>query len=175
MRYFANKLGYHAYFGPKTVTGTYGTAMLSKYPIENPRSVFTFSDQDEIGTAEAEITVGERQITIFNVHPAGSDEAMLVFARILVNRANEKPDVIAIGDYNLRDHEVPYLLIDEFYKNAWMEIYPTGVDDEGLDMSGENRIDHIFVSPHLTVRNPVYVLPPDSRTDHPVHWAEIFW
>jgi endonuclease/exonuclease/phosphatase family metal-dependent hydrolase len=175
IRYYANKLGYHAYFGPKTVTGTYGTGILSKYPLENPRSVFTFSDQDEIGTAEAEISVGGRKFTIFNVHPDGSDEAKLVFARTLVERANEKPDVIAIGDYNLRGWEVPYLLVDEFYKNAWMDVYPTGIDENGLDMSGENRIDHIFVSPHLEVRKPVYILPPESWTDHPVHWAEISW
>ena len=175
IRYYANKLGYHAYFGPKTVTGTYCTAILSKYPLENPRSLFTYSDQDEIGTAEAEISVGGRIFTIFNVHPDGSDEAKLVFAQTLVDRANEKPDVIAIGDYNLRGWEEPYLLIDELYKNAWMDVYPTGIDENGLDMSGENRIDHIFVSQHLGVRNPVYILPPESWTDHPVHWAEIFW
>jgi endonuclease/exonuclease/phosphatase family metal-dependent hydrolase len=42
-------------------------------------------------------------------------------------------------------------------------------------MSGDNRIDHIFVSKTLSVRDPVYVLPPASATDHPVHWAEIVW
>lgn len=45
----------------------------------------------------------------------------------------------------------------------------------GVDMSGRNRIDHIFVSHSLGVRNPFYILPPESATDHPVHWAEIFW
>lgn len=175
IRYYANQLGYRSYFGPTTVTGTYGTALLSKYPLENPRSVFTFSDQDEIGTAEAEITVGGTQFTIFNVHPAGSDEAKLVFASSLVERANQKGNIIALGDYNLRGWEEPYLLIDAGYKNAWMDAYPGGVDDQGLDMSGEERIDHIFVSPHLKILDPVYVLPPESQTDHPVHWAEILW
>ncbi len=175
IRYYANKLGYHAYFGPKTVTGTYGTAILSKYPLENPRSVFSYSDQDEIGTAEAEITVGGIEFTIFNVHPDGSEEAKMVFARILVKRANQKLNVIAIGDYNLRGWEEAYLYIDDYYKNAWMDIYPSGLDDDGLDMSGVNRIDHIFVSPNLIVQNPTYLLPPDSWTDHPVHWTEISW
>jgi endonuclease/exonuclease/phosphatase family metal-dependent hydrolase len=175
IRYYANELGYYAYFGPKTVTGTYGTAILSRYLLENLRSVFTFSDQDEIGTAEAEITVGGKKITIYNVHPAGSDEAKMVFARTLVDRAIQKSNVIAIGDYNLRGGEVPYLLIDEFYINAWMDVYPSGIDDDGLDMSGENRIDHIFVSPHFIVKNPIYLLPPESWTDHPAHWAEITW
>jgi endonuclease/exonuclease/phosphatase family metal-dependent hydrolase len=175
IRYYANKLGYHAYFGPKTVTGTYGTAILSKYPLENPRTVFTYSDQDEIGTAEVEISVRGKEFTIFNVHPDGSEEAKMVFAKTLVERADQKSDVIALGDYNLRAWEEPYLIIDETYKNAWMDVYPSGIDDDGLDMSGRNRIDHIFVSPHLNIRNPIYLLPPDSWTDHPAHWAEIFW
>jgi endonuclease/exonuclease/phosphatase family metal-dependent hydrolase len=175
IRYYANKLGYHTYFGPKTVTGTYGTAILSKYPLENPRTVFTYSDQDEIGTAEAEISVGSKEFTIFNVHPDGSEEAKMVFATTLVERADQKKDVIAIGDYNLRGWEDPYLYIDETYKNAWMDVYPSGIDDDGLDMSGINRIDHIFVSPHITVRNPIYLLPPESWTDHPTHWAELSW
>jgi endonuclease/exonuclease/phosphatase family metal-dependent hydrolase len=128
--YYANKLGYHTYFGPKTVTGTYGTAILSKYPLENPRSVFSFSDQDEIGTAQAEIKVGDKEFTIFNVHPDGSEEAKMVFAKNLVERAGQKSDVIAIGDYNLRDWEEPYLLIDDHYKNAWMDVYPSGINVE---------------------------------------------
>jgi endonuclease/exonuclease/phosphatase family metal-dependent hydrolase len=175
IRYYANKLGYHTYYGPKTVTGTYGTAILSKYPLENIRTVFTYSDQDEIGTAEAEIRVGDKRFTIFNVHPAGSDLAMMAFTESLLSRAANAENVLAIGDYNLRGWETAYLLIDAEYKNAWMDVYPTGIDENGLDMSGENRIDHIFLSPHLIVEDTVYVLPPESWTDHPVHWAVISW
>jgi endonuclease/exonuclease/phosphatase family metal-dependent hydrolase len=175
IRYYANQLGYHSYFGPTTVTGTYGTAILSKYPLENTRAVFTFSDQDEIGTAEAEITVGGTTFSIFNVHPDGSDEAKMVFANTLVDRASQQEHVIALGDYNLRGWEQAYLVVDAHYKNAWMDAYPSGVDDQGLDMSGRERIDHIFVSPHLQVADPVYKLPPTSWTDHPVHWTDISW
>jgi hypothetical protein len=42
-------------------------------------------------------------------------------------------------------------------------------------MSGENRIDHIFLSPNLTALDPTYILPPESATDHPVHWTDITW
>jgi hypothetical protein len=83
--------------------------------------------------------------------------------------------VIALGDYNLRDYEEAYKLIDSLYTNAWTGVYPSEISPDGVDMSGENRIDHIFFSPSLGVRNPIYILPPDSATDHPVHWAEIFW
>jgi endonuclease/exonuclease/phosphatase family metal-dependent hydrolase len=92
-----------------------------------------------------------------------------------LERSQGQPYVIALGDYNLRDYEEAYRLIDRVYTNAWVIIYPTRISTDGTDMSGENRIDHIFVSPDLGVRDPVYRLPPDSATDHAIHWAEIFW
>jgi endonuclease/exonuclease/phosphatase family metal-dependent hydrolase len=175
VRYFASKLGYHSYYGPTTVTGTFGTAILSKYPLHNTRTAFSFSDQDEIGTAEAEIEVGGRRLTIYDVHPDGSDAAKLAFARSLLERSGDKTDVIALGDYNLRDHEEAYQLIAGQFTNAWVSVYPSKIGSDVTDMSGDNRIDHIFVSISLGVRNPIYLLPPASATDHPVHWAEIFW
>jgi endonuclease/exonuclease/phosphatase family metal-dependent hydrolase len=175
VRYFAEKLGYYSYYGPTTVIGTYGTAILSKVPLLNTRTVFTYSDKDEIGTTEAEIEVNGIRFTIYNVHPDGSDTAMLVFAKTLLERSQGKPYVIALGDYNLRDYEEAYKLINSVYTNAWVSVYPSKISADGVDMSGENRIDHIFVSPALGVRNPIYVLVPESATDHAVHWAEIFW
>ena len=73
VRYFAEKLGYYSYYGPTPGTGTFGTAILSKYPLVNTRTAFTFSDKDETGVAEAEIEVNGMRISIYNVHPDGSD------------------------------------------------------------------------------------------------------
>ena len=99
----------------------------------------------------------------------------LAFASTLVERAGEYEHVIALGDYNLRGDEQGYLIVDAVYVNAWMSTYPTGVSPDGTDMSCRNRIDHIFVSESFTVVNPIYVLPPDSWTDHPVHWTDLTW
>jgi endonuclease/exonuclease/phosphatase family metal-dependent hydrolase len=175
VRYYAGKLGYYSYYGPTTITGTFGTAILSRYPLQNTRAVFTFSDQDEIGTAEAEIEIGGKLFTVYNVHPDGSDAAMLAFADSLLERSKDKLNVIALGDYNLRDYEGAYHLINDVYTNAWVSVYPSKISPDGTDMSGENRIDHIFFSSSLLAQNPVYILPPDSATDHPLHWAEITW
>jgi endonuclease/exonuclease/phosphatase family metal-dependent hydrolase len=175
VRYFTEGLGYYSYYGPKTVTGTFGTAILSRFPLENTRTSFMYSDKDEIGVAEAEVEVGGLRFTIYDVHPAGSDAAMLAFAQALLQRSQDKPFVIALGDYNLRDYEKPYQLIDSVYTNAWTSVYPSEISTEGVDMSGENRIDHIFLSPNLTAIDPTYILPPESATDHPVHWADIQW
>ncbi len=91
VRYFTEKLGYYSYYGPTPGTGTFGTAILSKYPLQNTRSVFIFSDKDETGVAEAEIEVNGMRFTIYDVHPDSSDTAMLVFARTLVDRRRIKP------------------------------------------------------------------------------------
>jgi endonuclease/exonuclease/phosphatase family metal-dependent hydrolase len=175
VRYFADQLGYYSYFGPSTVTGTFGTAILSKYPLEKTHTIFTFSDQDEVGTAEAQIVVGGRILSIYDVHPDGSDTAKQLFAQTLLDRSVDKAYVIALGDYNLRDYEAAYQAIDAVYTNSWVSVYPSKIGRDGIDMSGDNRIDHIFISTSLGARNPVYVLAPDSATDHPVHWTEIFW
>ncbi|MFN3309184.1 MAG: endonuclease/exonuclease/phosphatase family protein, partial [Anaerolineales bacterium] len=90
VRYFAGKLGYYAYYGPGPISGTYGTAILSKYPLSNTHIIFSYSDQDEIGTAVAEIEIGGRRFSIYNVHPDGSDTAMMVFAQTLLEQIGDK-------------------------------------------------------------------------------------
>ena len=71
---------------------------------------------------------------------------MLVWAESLLERSKDKFNVIALGDYNLRDYEEAYQLIASVYTNAWVSVYPSKIDSDGMDMSGENRIDHIFFS-----------------------------
>jgi endonuclease/exonuclease/phosphatase family metal-dependent hydrolase len=175
VRFYAGKLGYFSYYGPKTVTGTYGTALLSRYPLIHPRHFFTYSDQDEIGSVEAQIEVGGRTIAVFNVHPDGSDAAMLSFAQALIERAEAFDSIIAMGDYNLRQGEAAFELIDAVYKDAWLEADTPGMvqgDGQGIE---EAWIDHIFVSPELLSLAPIYRLPPASATDHPALWATIAW
>lgn len=175
VRYFADKLGYYSYFGPKTIAGTYGTAILSKFPLLNTQTVFMFSDKDETGVAEAEVKVAGLTFSIYDVHPDSSDPAMVGFARTLIARSQGKPYVIAMGDYNLRDYEEAYKLLASVFINAWTSVYPSEISQDGVDMSGENRIDHIFLSRNLTALNPTYILPPASATDHAVHWTDITW
>ncbi|MBN2047862.1 MAG: endonuclease/exonuclease/phosphatase family protein [Anaerolineaceae bacterium] len=160
VRYYASMLGYDHYYGPTTVTGTYGTAILSRYPLENPRVVFSYSDTDEIGTAEAEVVVGGRRFTIYNVHPDGSDQAMRIFAQTLLDRSAGKENVIALGDYNLRSNEEAFQMIDAVYDNV---------------PGSEGHIDHIFLSSDLRMESAVYLPAPESATDHPLLYAVVTW
>ena len=160
VRYYASSLGYYSYYGPTTVTGTFGTAILSKYPLLNPGVLFSYSDSDEIGTTEAEIEVAGRRFTLYDVHPDGSDTAKLAWAQTLLARAQGKPNVIALGDYNSRKSDPAYQLFAGVYTNAWTSVYPSEISSDGTDMSGRNRIDHIFVSPIPASAQPeVYPAP----------------
>jgi endonuclease/exonuclease/phosphatase family metal-dependent hydrolase len=175
VRWYAEQLGYYSYYGPKTVGGSYGTAILSKYPLADTRTVYMYSDKDETGVAEAEIVVGGRRLAIYDVHPDSSAPAMAGFARNLIARSRDKVYAIMMGDYNLRGSDEAYAIMAGSYANAWTRVYPEGVGADGLDMRGDIRIDHIFVSAALEPRDPHYILPPASGTDHPVHWADLFW
>jgi len=173
VRLFAARLGYYSYYGPATVTGTFGTAILSKYPLENPRVIFSYSDTDEIGTTAAEIVVDGKRFTIFDVHPDGSDTAKLAFVQTLLAQSAGLQNVIILGDFNMDPSQPAYKLVAAKYKEAWASAYPSGIGPDGVDMT--QRIDHIFVSPDLETRNPAYLQPPASASDHPLHWTEVVW
>ncbi|MFX1376223.1 MAG: endonuclease/exonuclease/phosphatase family protein [Promethearchaeota archaeon] len=169
VRYFANRLNFYSFYGPRTVTGTFGTAILSKYPIINPTTFFTFSDTDEIGTIEAQIKVGA---TIFNVyvsHPAGSDEAKLAHIQALMDRISGKPNVISMGDFNSRENSTYYNASVAVLQDVWLTKLSGGIDGPSFDVA--ERIDHIFVSLSFTVTETWYITDPQS--DHPALWTNI--
>ena len=160
VRYYASQLGYYSYFGPTTSTGTYGTALLSRYPLDNVHVVFSYSDKDEIGTTVAEIVVDGKRFTIFNVHPDGTDTAMLAFADTLLAQSAGLENVIALGDYNLRHTEEAYQRIAAVYHH---------------EPGSEGHIDHIFLSHDLQMEEHTYIPAPESATDHPLLFATITW
>lgn len=195
-KYFGAKLGYHIYYGPHTVSGTYGTAILSRFPLKNPRTFFTYSDQDEVGTAMAEIEIDGKTFAFFNSHPSGSIPRRC-HAEELVRQAAAYEYVIAVGDYNATPRDESYRLLTARLKDSWAERFPDGVGrlhpvlrprgairshgssgrvspaDDTIAMP--DRIDHVFLSPTLKVIDSFYLPAPASQTDHPAHWAVITW
>jgi endonuclease/exonuclease/phosphatase family metal-dependent hydrolase len=166
-RYYGHHLGYYVYYGPPTVAGTFGTAILSRYPLEATRVIYSYSDQDEIGTAVAEINVSGRRFRIYNVHPDGSRAAKLGMVDAVLDDAADAQHVIVLGDFNARPETASYGRLAGRYTNAWRAAHPT---ESNLD-----RIDHIFLSAGLEVLDAVYLPPPASASDHPAHWATVVW
>ena len=194
--YFGAKLGLHIYHGPNTVSGTYGTAILSRFPLRNPRSFFTFSDQDEIGTAVAEFEISGKTFTFFNSHPDGNLPSKRQ-AEELIRQATPCDYVIAVGDFNATPQAESYRIVTANLKDAWLEKHPDGIgrlhpvlrphgpirphpssgqlSAAGNQITLPGRIDHIFLSQPFQVIEAYYLPAPASQTDHPAHWAIVTW
>jgi len=169
VRYYADRLGMHSYYGPKTVPGTFGVALLSKYPIHTARTFFMFSEGEQTAAIEAEIEVGGRVFTVYVTHLGNGGD--IVQQKAILHEAAGKQDVILMGDFNFRPDGEQYALTRETLDDAWLLRWPDDVDDEGVRV--ENRIDHIFVTPGTDVREARYLLSPVS--DHPAMMAQIAW
>lgn len=183
VRFFAEKLNYYSYYGPKTVTGTYGCAVLSRYPILHAETIFTYSNVDEIGTAYVQIEflnfesdlngVGYRTETanVYISHPAGSHEAKLAHIEAIMNHIDGKDNVISMGDFNSRPNSIYYNYSVAELKDTWVVANESTIIGSTEDFEIERRIDHIFVSNDFEVLKTQYITEPQS--DHPALWTEI--
>jgi endonuclease/exonuclease/phosphatase family metal-dependent hydrolase len=174
VKYFADKLNLYSYFGPKGVTGTTGVALLSKYPIENPRTIYHYVenvDRKQTATIEAEITVGSKTFTVYVTHTYGRTATKMILQNDILEASSGKSDVVFMGDFNFRPNTEPYNLTTTVLDDSWWVKWPTGVDSLGENNS--RRIDHIFLSPGTTVSDCLYVADPQS--DHSAYWADIQW
>ncbi len=168
-RYFATQLNYYCFYGPRTVTGTFGAAVLSRFPILNAKTIFTYSNVDEIGTTEVQIRVGA---TIFNVyvnHPDGNTNAKAAHMQALLDRISGKTNVISLGDFNFRNDTIYYSNIVTELQDTWVNASLRGVDGMSYDLA--DRIDYIFVSSTFTVSETRYIN--NLESDHPAVWTEI--
>jgi endonuclease/exonuclease/phosphatase family metal-dependent hydrolase len=196
VRYLADNLNYYSYFGPKTVTGTFGTSILSRFPLYHCKSIFSYSDKDEIGTAVGQIQLNNKKIAILSNHPAGGEPSRIAHLRVLKKILAENQAVIAMGDYNFTQNSIHYKELSNFMIDSWLAVYPDGIGvydpslikkevkhrkkssgriliNNRLDMS--NRIDFIFVTKNFQVLQSHFIPAPESGSDHPAHWAVVEW
>jgi endonuclease/exonuclease/phosphatase family metal-dependent hydrolase len=167
VRFFANNLGMYSYYGPTTTAGTFGIALLSKYPIANPRTFFMYSKGEQTACIEAEIAAGSKRYTVFVTH-LGNDGPIIQLQNVL-SRVPTVPDVILLGDFNFGPRTPQYALATQTLKDAWLARWPGG--KEIWQAGGQDRIDLLFVSPQTQVAEAEYV--PDPASDHPYLYATI--
>ena len=169
VRYFADRLDVYSYYGPKTVPGTFGIALLSKYPIENPSTFYMYSVGEQTAAIEAQITVGGKTFNVFVTH-LGNGGPIVQQEQLLETLAGRE-NVILMGDFNFRPDTDQYRLTTATLDDSWLLKWSPDADDRGIDPA--TRIDHIFVSPGTTVVDSEYLVSPHS--DHPAMVTEIEW
>jgi endonuclease/exonuclease/phosphatase family metal-dependent hydrolase len=169
VRYFADQLEMHSYYGPKTVPGTFGIALLSRYPIEDARTFYMYSEGEQTATIEARIRVGDQAFGLYVTHLGNGGPTVQQEAILEAIEGAEK--VILMGDFNFRPDTAQYSLTTETLDDAWLLRWPEGVDGEGRRF--DRRIDHVFLSPGTMVVDARYLTEPES--DHPALVVEIEW
>lgn len=169
VRLIANELNLYSYYGPKTVTGNFGLALLSKHPIKRARTFYMYSIGEQTATIEAEIEIEGETYNIYIAHLGNYEDPSQRSQQItILNRLENKENVILMGDFNFEIDTNRYNMTVEELDDCW-EL--AGDDDGGFDM--DDRIDFIFVSDDLSddVEECNYL--GGSNSDHPAVSVEI--
>lgn len=165
VRTLAEGLEMYSYYGARTVTGTFGIALLSRYPIENPRTFFMYSTGEQTAALQAEINFEGTRYHILVTH-LGNGGPLIQQQQVLQKLADAH-NVIAMGDFNFRPTTEQYALTTQTLQDAW--VLGGETTTEGLDPL--RRIDHVFLSPGINVHAARYISSPVS--DHPALLVEI--
>lgn len=165
VRTISQGLGMYSYYGPRTVTGTFGIALLSRYPIENPHTFFMYSAGEQTASIEATITIDDKKYWILVTH-LGNDGPIIQQENIL-QQLQGKQNVIAMGDFNFEPATEQYLLTTKLFPDAW--VLAGSPLPETLDAN--HLIDHVFVSPDMPIHSARYIDSPAA--DHPALVVEI--
>jgi endonuclease/exonuclease/phosphatase family metal-dependent hydrolase len=169
VRYLADQLEMHSYYGPKVVPGTFGIALLSKYPIENPRTFYMYSEGEQTATIHAQVRVNGMLFNVFVTHLGNGGP--IVQQEAILQELDGLENVIAMGDFNFRPDSEQYALTTQTLEDAWLLRWPSGIDDIGHNP--DRRIDHVFLSPGLNVQEARFHTGPES--DHPALIVELSW
>lgn len=169
VRYFADQLNMYAYYGPKTVNGTFGIALLSRYPLQSMRTFYMYSEGEQTATIEAILVLDGAPFNIFVTH-LGNGGPIIQQEQVL-QVVNGKAHVVLMGDFNFRPGTPQYALTLEMLRDAWSFYWPSGEHPSGIDP--QKRIDHVFVSYDLMIQDAGYLV--STASDHPALVVVIRW
>ncbi len=186
VRYITNTLGYYSYFGPKTVTGTFGIALLSKYPIENPRTFYMECVEEQSATIWAQIVIGTKRFNIFVTHLGNyrdtttGDRTQIIQQENLLTVTAGKENVILMGDFNFDPNTEQYNITTTQLYDAWELVSNDNPSNAVVDpvIAGERtipdeRIDQIFVSHELNESFTYIHYTGGLESDHPALYATL--
>ena len=167
VRYFADRMQMYSYYGPSTVAGTFGIALLSRYPIQNPRTYYMYSAGEQTAVIVAQITISGKTYNVYVTH-LGNDGPKLQQEQVL-QLVEGKENVLLMGDFNFRPDTDQYRLTTAMLNEAWLLRWPEANTSQDFDPS--DRIDYLFVSPGMKIVESLYLTGPQS--DHPALVTDI--
>jgi endonuclease/exonuclease/phosphatase family metal-dependent hydrolase len=169
VRYLADGLNLYSYAGPRTVAGTFGIALLSRYPISEPRTFYLFSEGEQTAVIVARVTAPDKTFNVLVTHLGNGGP--LEQQNEVLSLASPLSDVLLLGDFNFPPASEQYQVTTRLLEDAWARRWPSGQDASGSTLP--RRIDYVFVSPGTDVLEAEYVDTRDS--DHPALVVKIAW
>jgi len=167
VRFFADNLDMYSYYGPSPVVGTFGVALLSKYPIESARTSYLWSEGEQTAVISARVRVNSRILNVFVTHLGNGGPIVQQEGVLREVRGHE--NVILLGDFNFRPGDEQYVATLGSLEDSWLLQSSGRVDDS--DVMRDRAIDLIFVTPGMDVIDARYA---DTDTsDHPAYLVEI--
>ncbi|NHJ25500.1 MAG: hypothetical protein EAX89_13035 [Candidatus Lokiarchaeota archaeon] len=177
VRFASNRLRLYSYYGPKTITGTFGIALLSKFPIQNPQTFYMESEGEQAATIWAQIRVGSTTFNIFVTHlgnyedPA-EDSSQIVQQENILSVISGLTNVILMGDFNFEPGTEQYNITVAQLYDCWESASPSdreigNVPDGWVPRVPDGRIDHFFVSADLNSTISYITYTGGSAADHP--------
>jgi endonuclease/exonuclease/phosphatase family metal-dependent hydrolase len=174
LEWLARRLDMHYVWGP-TADGTWGNAILSRYPIAQART-FPMPNNDQLRLDRAftrvDIEVGQGQITtVFatHLHASRGDTAIRleqIRSIIAAGASDRSDDVIVLGDLNFRQWEPEHDLLQQAgFLDSFKVAGARASRREGGATSRANvRIDYIWVTPSLELSE--FEIGSEFASDH---------
>ncbi|MFX1496929.1 MAG: endonuclease/exonuclease/phosphatase family protein [Promethearchaeota archaeon] len=186
VRYISETLGYYSYYGPKTVTGTYGIALLSKYPIMNAQTFYMKSVGEQTASIWAQIVVNGIRFNIFVTHLGNfenateGDRTQIIQQENILNVTENQENVILMGDFNFEPNTKQYNITVAQLYDAWELVLNSNPANAVVDPNlpgdriiPDERIDHIFVSSQLNGSMTYIHYTGGYASDHPALYATV--
>jgi endonuclease/exonuclease/phosphatase family metal-dependent hydrolase len=165
VRYYADHLNLYSDYGPSTVLGTFGIALLSRYPLEATHNAYMYSSHEQTAILHARLRTGSKSYNVFVTH-LGNGGPPIQQEQVL-SLVQSQENVVLMGDFNFTPETAQYHAMTAVLDDAWVRAgRPTA---PGFDPA--ERIDYIFVSSNLEVLSAGY--QPGPQSDHPGLVAEV--
>ena len=153
VRFLAHELGYDSYYGPTTVNGTAGIALLSRYPLHQPQTHYLFSPDRQTTLVTAEIMVAGQPVTVATTRLGLTNTLDQQVA--VLQKLHGRDPLLLLGELNFSPRNEAHQRTTAQLADAWLTRWPNGVSEAG--QSNLTAVTHAFVSPSLTVNEMSYL------------------
>lgn len=157
VRWLANELGYHYTYGTTTSAGSYGVALLSRWPIRDERVVYmpvANSPPYPALVAELDTPQGLLPVVVTHFQTQRPGHRQAEEAELVVELASDYDRTVVLGDFNVRpdSDEAAYRIMAETFVDAWRAAESTSRQGDTYSAADpRKRIDYVWVTDDWTV------------------------